>query len=241
MRKFTLVFAALLCMLTSSAFAKAMEPAKGRAGFGYSESSGNTDESKMNFSLNLSQKRNEHLTMRYDALAIYGKDAGEKSADKKTANVVGEFTKNDRLSWYAKAGYLQDEFSGYKDQYTLGLGLINYFTKREETVFSGTLGIDFTKEKYTDNTDHDETWLRLGLDGKRKLAENIRLNCHFGFMAPSEHTNDAYRTEGVTGLVLTVNDRIDAELKYMIDYNKAPVDAKDKYDRTFIMSIGYKI
>ena len=32
-----------------------------------------------------------------------------------------------------------------------------------------------------------------------------------------------------------------AELTYMVDYNKCPVDAKERYDRTFIMSLGYKI
>ena len=242
MRKYTFLFTALLCMLNISfVFAKAMEPVKGRAGFGYTESSGNTDESKMNFSLKLSQKRNPNLKMRYDALAIAGKDEGEKTADKRTANVMCEFTKEDKFSWYAKAGYLKDEFSGYKDQYTLGLGFINYFEKEEEKVFAGSLGVDFTKENYTDDTDHDETWLRLGLEGKKKIADNIRVEFHSGFKAPSNHTSDAYRTENAVGLVLTVNEKIDTELRYMIDYSKAPVDNKEKYDRTFIMSISYKI
>lgn len=242
MRKYTLILAALLCMLTtSSVSARSMEPVKGRAGFGYTESTGNTDESKMNFTLGLNQKRTPSLTMHYDALVLYGKSEGEKNEDKKTANIMAEFTKNDRFSWYAKAGYLEDEFSGYEHQYTLGLGLINYFTKSEDTVFSGTLGVEYTKEDYTDDTDNNETWLRVGFDGKRKLADNIKFNCHFGFLAPSEHTSDAYRTESSVGIVLTVNNKIDAELKYMIDYNKAPVDAKERYDRTFIMSLGYKI
>lgn len=241
MRKYALIFTALLCMLTSTISAKSMEPVKGRAGFGYTESSGNTNESKMNFSLKLSQKRTPHMTMRYNALAIYGKDEGEKSADKKSVSIMNEFTKSDVLSWYSKAGYLQDEFSGYEDQYTLGLGLINYFIKEDNTVFSGTLGVDFTNENYTDGTDHDETWLRLGLEGKRKVADNIKFDYHFGFKAPSEQTKHAYRTENSVGLVLTVNEKIDAEIKYMLDYSKAPVDSKEKYDRTVIMSLGYKI
>ena len=95
--------------------------------------------------------------------------------------------------------------------------------------------------KYTDDSSHDETWLSFGLDGKRKVAENIRFAGHFGFLAPKEHTDEAYRTDTAVGLIFTINDKIDAEMKYIVDYNKAPVDAKEKYDRTFITSIAYKI
>ena len=76
MRKFNFLSILLMGMLLaplSSASAKSLEPAKGRVGLGYTESSGNTDESKMNFTLNLTQKRTEQLKFGYDALAIYGK------------------------------------------------------------------------------------------------------------------------------------------------------------------------
>ena len=244
MRKFNFLSILLMGMLLaplSSASAKSLEPAKGRVGLGYTESSGNTDESKMNFTLNLTQKRTEQLKFGYDALAIYGKSDGQKNADKKQLKFSSEFIKNDKFSWYANIGYMEDEFAGYKEQYKLGLGMINYFIKGEETVFSCSLGLDFTKEEYTDNTKDDETWLRVGLDGKRKIADNVRFAGHFGFLAPKDDTDECYRTETAVGLIFTINDKIDAEMKYIIDYNKAPVDAKEKYDRTFITSISYKI
>ena len=244
MRNFNILSVFLIGLMMTpltSASAKSLEPAKGRVGLGYTESSGNTDESKMNFSLNLTQKRTEQLKFGYDALAIYGKADGQKNADKKQLKFSSEFIKNDKFSWYANFGYMEDEFAGYKDQYKLGLGMINYFIKVEETVFSCSLGLDFTKEKYTDDTKDDETWLRFGLDGKRKIADNVRFAGHFGFVAPKDDTDEAYRTETAVGLIFTINDKIDAEMKYIVDYNKAPVDAKEKYDRTFITSIAYKI
>ena len=244
MRKYTILLAALLGMqlaATPTCYAKSLEPVKGRFGLGYTESSGNTDESKMNFTLNLSQKRSEQLRFGYEALAIYGKSDGQKNADKKQLKFTSEFIKNDKFSWYANLGYMEDEFSGYEEQYKLGLGMINYFIKGEETVLSCSLGLDFTKEEYTDNTSDDETWLRLGIDGKRKIADNIRFTGHFGFLAPKDDTEDCYRTETAVGLIFTINDKIDAEMKYLVDYNKAPIDAKEKYDRTFITSISYKI
>lgn len=225
----------------SSVSAKSLEPVKGRFGFGYTESSGNTDESKMNFHLNLSQKRNENLKFGYDALAIYGKSDGEKNADKKQLKFTSEFIKKDKFSWYANVSYMEDEFSGYKDQYKLGLGIINYFVKEEEKVFSCSLGLDFTKERHTDNTKKDDTWMRFGLDGKKKLSENVRFANHFGFLAPNEHTKDAYRVESTTGIIVTITPKLDAEMKYILDYSKAPIDNKEKYDRTFLTSLSYKI
>ena len=108
---------------------------------------------------------------------VFGKGC-VKNADKKQLKFSSEFIKNDKFSWYANLGYMEDEFAGYEEQYKLGLGMINYFIKGEETVFSCSLGLDFTKEEYTDNTEDDETWLRLGLDGKRKVADNIRPKSH---------------------------------------------------------------
>ena len=244
MRRHIYLLAALLGMqlaIAPASSAKSLEPVKGRVGLGYTESTGNTDESKMNFTLNLTQKRSEQLKFGYDALAIYGKSDGQKNADKKQLKFSSEFIKNEKFSWYANLGYMEDEFAGYKEQYKLGLGAINYFIKGEETVFSCSLGLDFTKEEYTDNTEDDETWLRFGLDGKRKVADNIRFAGHFGFLAPKDDTDECYRTETAVGLIFTINEKIDAEMKYIVDYNKAPVDAKEKYDRTFITSISYKI
>ena len=83
--------------------------------------------------------------------------------------------------------------------------------------------------------------MRFGLDGKRKLSENVRFVGHFGFLVPEKHSEDAYRVENSTGLILTITPKLDAEMKYIVDYNKAPVDNKEKYDRTFITSISYKI
>lgn len=244
MHKYTLLLAAILGLQLASVStlsAGSLEPVKGRFGFGYTESSGNTDESKMNFVLNLTQKRNEQLKFGYDALAIYGKSDGEKNADKKQLKFTSEFIKKDKFSWYTNLSYMEDKFSGYKNQYKLGLGMINYFIKEEETVLSCSLGLDFTKEEYTNNTKNDQTWMRFGLDGKRKVAENVRFVGHFGFLAPEKHTSDAYRVETATGLILTITPKLDAEMKYLVDYNKAPVDNKEKYDRTFITSISYKI
>lgn len=244
MRKFTSLVIAILGLqlfTISPVMAKSLEPVKGRFGFGYTESSGNTDESKMNFHLDLSQKRNEQLKLGYDALAIYGKSDGEKNADKKQFKFSSEFIKKDKFSWYANLSFMEDEFSGYKNQYKLGLGMINYFIKQEEKVLSCSLGLDFTKEKYTDNTKDDQTWMRFGLDGKKKLSENVRFTSHFGFIAPEKHTEDAYRVESYAGLILTITPKLDAEMKYLVDYNKDPVDNKEKYDRTFLTSISYKI
>ena len=83
--------------------------------------------------------------------------------------------------------------------------------------------------------------MRFGLDGKRKIAENVRFIGHFGYLAPEKHTSDAYRVESAAGLILTINSKLDAEVKYLVDYNKAPIDGKERYDRTFITSIAYKI
>lgn len=243
MRKLSLALAALLCMQLSAASVStaAEHPVSGRFSLGYTRSSGNTDESKANFTFDLAQQRNEHLKFGYKGLFLYSKADDVKTEDKKQFDFLSEFIKNDKFSWYANLGYMKDEFAGYDRQLKLGLGIINYFIKEPDRFFSGTVGIDYTRERYTDDTKHNETWLRLGLDGKTKLAENVYFTADVAFLAPKDDWKDHYRTESSVGLTFTINSRLDAEVKYMYDFNKCPVDGKDKVDRTFITAITYKI
>lgn len=243
MRKLSLLLAAITCMQLSlsTPVQAAKGPLEGRFGLGYSDVRGNTEESKLNFDFDLSQQRNESLKFKYNGLFLRGKANDELNADKRSLGAVAEFIKTDDFSWYAGLGYLKDEFAGYKRELSLELGCIHYFIKENDRTLSGNLGVEFTKDHYTDDTKDDKTWLRLGFDGKTKLAENVHFKAHIGASAPSKDWDKAYKTDAWVGLTFTINKNIDTDIKYMVDFNKSPVDGKERYDRTFITSISYKI
>lgn len=242
MYKSSLLFTVLLsALLTGTLQAKPLEPLKGRFSLGFSDSSGNTDESKANFAFVLGQKKTEELKLHYSGLALYGKTDGIKNTDKRQLGFLSEFIKSNKRSLYASLGYMEDEFAGYDRQTKIGIGLIRYIINQEDKDLSFSLGYDFTQERYTDNTDSDKRWVKFGVKGKRKVNENVFFTCSSEASAPNHKWNEAYRTSTTLGLSFTITPQLETEMKYLYDYNRKPVDSKDKRDTIFITSVSYKI
>jgi len=217
-------------------------PLEGRVSLGYTSSSGNTDEQQSNFNFDLTQKRSENLRFGYNGLAIYGRANGKTNNDKQNINLVSEFIRNDRDSYYLNTGLLKDRFAGYDQQLNVGLGFYRYFVKEKHANLRGSLGVEITDENYTDNTTNTLKWLKFGLNGNKKVGENIKLISSLDLSTPNDDYRNNYQLDTMFGGLCSVNSRIDVEVKYLINYRKTPLVAgKEKQDSSFLTSLVYKM
>lgn len=213
----------------------------GRFSLGYSNTKGNTEETKTNLSCNLSETKNDNLKLNYKGLMAYGKAKDETNADKKQFDVTSEFKKSELDSYYLSAGYMTDKFAGYDQQNTFGFGYLRYFEREPEKEFKISLGLDFTNERYTTGGTLDEKWLRAGLGLKRKLYENIYGFSIIDYSIPRDDSKDSYKVDATFGTIFNVNAKFDMEMKYTISYRQAPVDGYKRQDNGFYTSLVYKI
>lgn len=217
-------------------------PLAGRVSLGYTSTSGNTDEQKSNFNFDLSQQRNEKLRFGYSGSATHGRANGETNADKQSVSMVSEFIRNERDSAYVNSGYLKDRFAGYDQRLNMGIGLFRYFVKDDKASLKGSLGIDLTREDYTDDTSSTEKWLKFGLNGNRTMNENLRFISSIELGTPRSDYQDRYQLDSMIGGLCAVNSEIDLEIKYVINYRKTPLVAgKEKQDSNFLTSLVYKM
>ncbi|GAB4272671.1 MAG: hypothetical protein Kow0029_11570 [Candidatus Rifleibacteriota bacterium] len=222
-----------------SAEAKGLE---GRLSLGYSESSGNTEEEKVNFNFNLKNKKNEKLNLLYKGLINYGKSGGNINSDKKQFGVIGEFIKDSKNSFYLESGILKDQFAGYETKLNFGLGHFKTIMADNKRNLKAALGLEITKEDYTDSTSKTRQWLKLGLTGDRMVGENVKLLSSVDFGAPRKKIRNRYEIDFMLGILFTVNSQIDLETKYLANYRKSPLVAgKEKTDSTFLTNLIYKM
>lgn len=233
---FTLLFTSLLLAASASA------PLNGRLSLGYVSTTGNTDESKLNFDFNLNQKRSEKLKLEYSGLFNYGKANGITNTDKKNINVLGEFVKDSKRSYYANIGLLQDEFAGYENQRIIGLGHIWNVIQSKDVNFRLLAGMEFTHDEYTDNTAKDLKWIKVGYKADKQIAENIKLISGLDVVSPKFNISKEYQADFSLGGIFTVNTQFDLETKYSLSYISDPVVAgKKKADTVFYTNLVYKL
>ncbi|NLM18059.1 MAG: DUF481 domain-containing protein [Candidatus Riflebacteria bacterium] len=242
MKQLAVTLFAILFLSAVAPFAvQAAEKPVGRFSLGYYESSGNTDESKINMDLRLSQKISDRQKMEYRATYRKNKADEVVTADKHSFSILNEFVRTERESYYLTGGYLNDEFAGYDRQYTVGGGVMRYCIKSTEQNLRVSAGFDWIKEEYTDNTDDTNAWLRLGLDADKKLNDRIKSFVDFKLLAQPDELEDSYRAETGVGLSFDLAENFDAEIKYELNYKKQPAAGAKKNDSSVMVSLVYKI
>jgi putative salt-induced outer membrane protein YdiY len=195
----TFILAALVAALPVSSPAA---PLEGRLSLGYSDTTGNTEEEKINFDFNLKERRSDKFNLLYDGLFHYGKSAGDISADKKKLGVIGEFVKNPKNSIYVEAGGLKDRFAGYETRLNFGLGYYKTIIAEQNKNLKAQAGLEITKEDYTDSTSNTYRWLKLGLIGDKRVGENIKVLGSISLGTPRSDFEDRYEIDYSLGTLL---------------------------------------
>lgn len=129
---------------------------------------------------------------------------------------------NQRLSWYARAGWFRDELAGIDDSYSAGTGVGFVFIKNDTHNLNGELGIGYVQEKRVDGTDSDFSELRGFLDYDRKLTETSKLFIELEVLENLDENSDL-RANGLIGASSNLSKRIALAVSYGLKYDAEPV------------------
>lgn len=214
----------------------------GRVSLGYFETSGNSKDQNVNFQFNLSEKKNEKLDMGYDGAVLYGRSAGTTNSDKKSFGITSEFIQDSRNSFYLRSGYLTDEFAGYDQRLNMGFGYLKKLINDEKKSLQSRVGVEMTRDEYTDASKLSMEWLKLGFMGYNQINDNTKIHSKFDFDSPRKDYRTKYQIDMLVGVLVTVSDRMDMEVSHTTNYRKTPVVVgKQKTDSMVVTSLVYKI
>lgn len=123
MIKYFSIAALMAVSSTSVAYASDLtEGWSGEAGIAASSTSGNTETTDINGTLNLAKEAGVWRN-KFNASIDYGKNAGTKNKSRWAMGYQLDRDLNDRTYIYGNASYFQDEFGAYKNSTFLGAGV----------------------------------------------------------------------------------------------------------------------
>ena len=140
--------------------------------------------------------------------------------------LTGQYNRpiNERLNWYARAGWYRDEFAGIDNSYSLGGGLGYLFFTTDTHTLKGELGLGYVQEKYVSGADADFAELRAFLGYDRKLGATSKLFAELEVLENLDETSDV-RANGLIGVSASLSTRMALAVSYGLKYDAEPATA----------------
>lgn len=220
----------------------AMEGWSGDVFAGYSMASGNTDKSSANLTAQAAKKFEKSVfllkgnmfysetnkkmdTQKWDLLAKYTLDFGE--ADK----------------WFSFYQVLfdHDYFADVNYRVTPAAGIGYHIARSEDWTWDVDAGLGYRITRYRVNKSQDDevltaiahTFMKKKVFTKAFLSEDFTAY-------PGLKSGSAVVCRSESAFTNPLNEKLDLELKYIVDYNSEPADDKSTTDKQFIAGIKYK-
>ena len=231
---------AALCLLTTLTVA-AQEQAddakiwSGEGALGYTSSSGNTDSTNLNASLNLARvvvRWKHSLAIE----AIQNETDGDKSADRWSVRERSRYALDQKSYAFGQARYEQDKFSGYDHQGSLVAGLGSHFIENEHHLLDLSAGLGFRSTRDSDSGETDDGGIVTSdLVYEYKISETATLSERALIEAGENNTF----IESETALTARLNGRLSSKISYLLKRNsEVPVDT-EKTDELVTISLVY--
>lgn len=216
-------------------------------GAGASFSSGNSDASSLNLSLD-SVRATE-----MDKWSVTGRALHSRSDDETTAERFGLDTQYDRdlsLRWFGfgKAGYLRDEPSNLESRFSTGGGVGYHFYRRDENFWDLTTGLGYTRDSYVEPTEIDGAQVSrygrfemlLGEESNHKFTDTASLKQKLS-LYPNLRDSGEYRAEFDTALSVAINSTLSLTAGVTYRYTTQPGDGLERGDTLFVTGVSVRL
>lgn len=238
MTKRLLTLAALLALAFAALPAAAVESKpvfQGRAEASYVRTSGNTDTETFAGKLEASY---EPSANRYygKAGALYGKTDGDATANQWHLEGRYERALTERLFAFAAATYVNDDFSGYKYQATVGPGLGYEFLKTDRHHLKGLASILYAYDKFDDGESDSYAAGQVQGDYTWQITETTKFRELATYRVSLEDAS-VYFATSETSLEVKVASNVSLGVGYLIGYRNQPPAGSEYTDRTFLTSL----
>lgn len=231
-----LMIVALLSAVTPLPAAEEEEdgPWAGKATLGFLATSGNTENSTLNSSFEISYKaeRWQHL---FEAAAINASENNVTTAEAYDIGWKSERDLSEHNFVFGRLNWRKDQFSGYDTQFSQSAGYGRRLINTAVHKLNAEIGVGARQSQLIDGSMEDETILRAGLSYRWKLAENAEFRQDFVLESGAENT---YR-ESATSLSATLIGNFALVASYTVKNNSVVPALTEKTDTYTAVSLEY--
>jgi len=128
---------------------------------------------------------------------------------------------NERLFWYASAGWDRNTFAGIDNRYIAAAGFGHVWFDRETARFRTDYGLTFTRQEDTSGIEEEFAGLRLGYDYWRQ----INAPTEFGsvlLLDPNLEESDDWRADFTNWIGVSMSERLALRVSLQILYDNLP-------------------
>jgi len=223
-------------LLLAAPFVAAQEeetesPWAGKATLGYLATSGNTDNSTLNSSFEISYSSGDwkHL---FGARAINATEDESTTAEAYEANWKSERSLSEYNYLFGQLDWRKDRFSGYETQFSQTAGYGRRLIDKEKHKLNVEIGAGVRQSEPVNGTDENETIIRAGLGYAWQISETAAFTQ--GFKVESGDANTY--SESKTALSASVVGNLALVASYTVKHNSdvpqlvlPPVEKTDTY------------
>ncbi|NDV61136.1 DUF481 domain-containing protein [Puniceicoccales bacterium CK1056] len=206
---------------------------KVEGGMDLNGNTGNTD--RFNLTLTLQAE----LEREFDRLKLYGRYAYGTNRGVRSANeIIGGARYNnyvfDRVGFFLREEFEQDDFEGIYIRSTSAAGLIFEFSNEKRLRVEARTGLSYRFEDYTDDGADDFPGMDFGLDVNWQFIQWARFKGTYSFL-PSIRDFEDFIFEQDSGFNLPLNQTEQWKLRFGISsqYNNQPDFGREKVDTRY--------
>ncbi len=228
-----------MCSLLCAPVAQAQDeeeegPWSGKAALGYLATTGNTENSSLNTSLEVAYATGDWL----HGLKAFAINASENNVTTAEAYELGwkserNLTEHDFL--FGRVNWREDKFSGYRTQLSESIGYGRRLINVNAHKLNAEIGLGARQSDLSDGTKEDELILRGGLNYKWIISESAEFNQEFVVESGDKNTY----LESVTALKADLVGSLALVVSYTIKNNSDVPIATEKTDTYSALSIEY--
>lgn len=223
-----------LTLSSNNAFAKT----SGTGELGYSNNTGNTDNTSLYASLS-GKYEQEKYNLKGLLETNYKSENGDQTEERYLIDLQADYFYNPskRIYSFAGARFEQNKFENIKLDSTYSLGIGNKFIKNEATELTAEIAIG------QQNTDFDDSGLKNETQSVviAKLIASHKLNEQVILLQDINTTSgsDQNKLESNTGVKVKVSDKANLKLSYKYRNNDNPPAGTKKTDTQTIVTLTY--
>ena len=229
-------YALVLCAVPAAAVAQPPpDPFVGAVALGYLSTSGNTESTNTNATLEVTWDLDGPWTHEWTALAINARTNGITTAEAQAAGYKAQRDFSETSYLFFSGDWRQDRFSGYDRQVTeaVGYGRRIFDTDRHTLALEGGAGAK--QSDLVTGAELDEAIVRGGLDYLLRIADDSE----FSQKVLIEQGDDNRYTESTSALKTRIVGDLALVLPYVIKNNSDVPVGIAKTDRFTAVSLEY--
>lgn len=206
----------------------------GNATLGYLATSGNTENSNLNFGLEVNYVTDSWVHT-FTGAAINATESGTTTAEAYQAGWKSEWQLSDLDYLFGRLSWREDRFSAYERQFSQTLGYGRRLVDLDRHKLNAEVGIGARQSDLIDGTSESETILRAAADYTWILSDTAEFTQDIAIEAGDTNTY----VESITALKAQLIGRLALVASYTIRHNTEVVPGTEKTDTFSALSLEY--